>query len=124
MYFGKIKNTENEWGFDVFTNTFETYITISDAEHMRVISEANTNGKLISGDEDGNPILVDPPPPTEEEVTEQRIDELQSYLSSTDWYAIRQADEGTPIPPEIKTKRAEARIEISELRETLSSSHE
>ncbi len=124
MYFGKIKNTENEWGFDVSTTTFETYITISDSEHMRIINEANSNGKLISGDEDGNPILVDPPAPTEEEIAEQRINELQGYLTSTDWYVIRFADEGTPIPSEIQTKRAESRIEISELREMISSSHE
>ena len=123
MYFGRLKNTD-EWGFDVFTSSFESYITIDDAEHMSIISAANSQGKLIKGDENGNPILVDPPPPTEQEIAKQRINELQNYLTSTDWYAIRCADEGTPIPADIKTKRAEARVEISQLRETLSASEQ
>ena len=123
MYFGRIKNTD-EWGFDVFTTTFESYKTIDDARHMEIISAANSQGKLIKGDEDGNPILVDPPEPTAEERAEQRINELQGYLSSTDWYAIRCADEGTPIPADIKTRRAEARVEISQLRETLAAQNE
>lgn len=117
MLFGKIKNTDDEWGFDVIEATFETYRTVSPAEHMSIIEEANKQGKIIKGDKDGNPILIDPPPLTEEEISEQRIGELQSYLRETDWYAIRQADEGTPIPDVIKQKRHDAREEISALRE-------
>ena len=52
-------------------------------------------------------------------VKEQRINELESYLQKTDWYAIRQADTGTPIPEEIKTNRQQARSEISALRAVL-----
>lgn len=117
MLFGKIKNTDDEWGFDVFEKTFDTFITISSSEHLNIIKAANTQGKLIKGDKDGKPILVDPPEPTEKEKNEQRINELESYLRITDWYAIRQADTGTPIPEEIKTKRQQARTEISALRE-------
>lgn len=46
-----------------------------------------------------------------------KISEHQSYLSSTDWYAIRFADEGVAIPEDIKAKRQEAREEISRLRD-------
>lgn len=116
VFFGKIKGTENEWGFDIFEKTFESYIEVDDDEHMSIIEKANNEGKLISGDKDGNPILVDPPPPTDEEVKQSRLNELESYLSQTDWYAIRFADTGEPIPEGIKQKRQDARNEISKLR--------
>lgn len=56
----------------------------------------------------------DPPDPKEEAMS--RISELQSYLSSTDWYVPRSMETGEPIPEEIRKKRAEAREEISKLR--------
>lgn len=121
MYFGKIKKTEDEWGFDVFTETFESYKSIDSETHMKIIEEANAEGKIIKGDKEGNPILVEPPPPTEEEIKQQRLAELERYLQTTDWYAIRFADSGTPIPEEIKSKRQKAREEISTLREILNS---
>ena len=117
MFFGKIKNTDDEWGFDVFAQTFESHIEIDNKEHMNIIERANNECKMIKGDKDGNPVLVDYPPPTEEENTQNRINELESYLASTDWYAIRSADNGTKIPEEIKQKRESARLEISTLRE-------
>jgi len=57
----------------------------------------------------------DPPDPKEEALS--RIRELQSYLDSTDWYVPRSMETGEPIPEEVKKKRAEAREEISRLRE-------
>lgn len=119
MFFGKIKNTDNEWGFDVFETTFESYIEIDDNTHMSIVEQANAQQKLITGDENGQPILVDPPAPTPEEIARQRIDELESYLTSTDWYAIRYADTGVEVPADIKQQRQLAREEISTLRESL-----
>ena len=116
MLFGKIKGTENEWGFDIFETTFESFIEIDNDEHIKIIDEANASGKRISGDKDGKPVLVDPPKPSEKENAEQRISELISYLKYTDWYVIRFAEEGTPIPDEIRVNRHSARTEISELR--------
>lgn len=116
VFFGKIKGTKNEWGFDVFETTFESYIEVNDDEHFAFIEKANNEGKLISGDKNGNPILIDPPTPTEEEQARQRVAELERYLTQTDWYAIRFADTGEPIPTEIKQKRQEVRDEISSLR--------
>ncbi len=52
----------------------------------------------------------------EEQRKQQRIAELEQYLKSTDWYAIRFADTGEEYPAEIKTARQEAREEISQLR--------
>ena len=119
MYFGKIKNTEDEWGFDVFESTFENSIEVSDKEHESFIERANAEGKRFKGDKEGKPILVDPPEPTKEELAKLKTIELQNYLRETDWYAIRFADTGEPIPEEIKKKRQEARDEVSKLKEDL-----
>lgn len=116
MYFGKIKNTDDEWGFDVFTSNFESYVTVDDSEHLSIVNQANSEGKLIKGDSDGNPILVNPPEPTDYEKAQSRISELEQFLTETDWYAIRFADTGEEIPAEIKKNRQEARNEISRLR--------
>ena len=118
MFFGKVKDTDT-WGFDVFDTNFESFIELSDGEHMSIINKANSTGKLISGDADGNPILVDPPEPTEEEKIQQELQNLESFLTETDWYAIRYADTGEEIPTDIKQKRQKARDRISELRNLL-----
>jgi hypothetical protein len=120
MLFGKIKGSENEWGFSLTSKNLESFIEMDDKSHMEIVDKANQEGKLIKGDKNGNPVLVDPPPPTEEEVNRNRISELENYLKKTDWYVIRYADSGTSIPDEIKQKRAAARIEISKLREIVS----
>lgn len=46
----------------------------------------------------------------------ERITELEAYLSSTDWYAVRFAETGREIPEAIRQKREAARLEISTLR--------
>ena len=50
MFFGKIKGTNDEWGFDVFNSNFESFIEIDKAKHMSIVNEANSKGKLIKGD--------------------------------------------------------------------------
>lgn len=56
-------------------------------------------------------------PEKPQEITNQeRISELEEYLTVTDWYAIRFADTGEEIPTEIKKARQDAREEISKLR--------
>lgn len=35
--------------------------------------------------------------------------EAQAYLDSTDWYVVRFAETGVPVPVEVTTKRAAAR---------------
>ena len=56
------------------------------------------------------------PAKPQEIINQERIAELEKYLSDTDWYAIRFADTGEEYPAEIKTARQEARDEISQLR--------
>lgn len=117
-YFGKIKNTD-EWGFDCFETSFDEYVEVTDEEHNSLVEQAQAQGKWIGGNENGNPILIDPPQPSEEELIEARIKELEFFLSSTDWYVIRFADTGEAIPSEIKQQRQDARDEISRLRNNL-----
>jgi hypothetical protein len=118
MFFGKLKNN-GDWGFFPLKDRFEKCIEIDDKAHMELIEKANSTGKLISGDKKGNPILVDPPKPTEEEIAKSKINQLELYLKETDWYVIRYSDSGIEIPKEVKSKRQEAREEISKLRESI-----
>ena len=60
--------------------------------------------------------IVEIPQPSEAELKQSRIAELESYLASTDWYAIRESETGIDIPADIKQARADARTEISTLR--------
>lgn len=39
----------------------------------------------------------------------KKIDQCEAYLNKTDWYITRVADNGTPIPVQIKTNRELAR---------------
>lgn len=119
VLFGKLKDTDVYY-FGLHKESFDSFIEMSDDEHKKWLDKANKEGKTFSADKKGKPVLVDypePPEPSEEEKKKRRIDELENYLLSTDWYAIRFADTGTAIPEEIKKKRQEARDEISRLRD-------
>ena len=56
------------------------------------------------------------PAKPQEIINQERIAELEEYLKSTDWYAIRFADTGEEMPADIKKARQEVRDEISRLR--------
>lgn len=43
------------------------------------------------------------------EAKKAKINQCKSYLTSTDWYVVRKADNGTVIPSEISTNRELAR---------------
>ena len=76
--------------------------------------EGNTTAKTIRRFQ-----IVRNAEPTTNELNERRISELENYLNSTDWYAVRYAETGVEIPDDIKTARQAARDEISALREQL-----
>ena len=46
------------------------------------------------------------------------LKELETYLSSTDWYAVRFAETGKAIPEDVILARQSARDKISELKAT------
>lgn len=64
----------------------------------------------------GNEFVLDIDAKAIEKQNQEKISELEEYLKSTDWYAIRFADTGEEIPADIKKARQEARDEISKLR--------
>lgn len=79
--------------------------------------EGNTTAKTIRRFQ-----IVRNAEPTTNELNERRMSELESYLNSTDWYAVRYAETGVEIPDDIKTARQAARDEISTLREQITPS--
>jgi len=89
-------------------------VEITAAEHAALL-EGQSQGKVIVADENGYPILVDPPAPTEEELQVVKNQEARAYLASTDWYVIRHQETGVAIPEEIAIKRQEAREQIIEV---------
>lgn len=105
-----------EYGSYTEISALISYVEIGDNEWMSIVNRANSENKIITPYKDGYPVLADPPEPTQEEQVVERIRQLENYLSSTDWYILRYQETGTPEPEEIKQKRAEARAEISQLR--------
>ena len=110
IYYGLI---DDHYGFDTTPSRMSSYVAIPRTEHHKLIE----SGMDIKPDENGYPINVPYPEPSEEEKAQTEISELESYLNSTDWYATRFAEVGKEIPIEIKEKREQARVRISELRE-------
>lgn len=118
MLYGKMK-TSDDYGFrfEGDEGMFESYVTIDDDDHWNLVQKANKENKMIVPDDKGYPTLTDRPSPKEEEIAKNKLFELTHYLNSTDWYVIRFAEEGIPIPTEVKEKRHQSRCEISKLRE-------
>lgn len=85
------------------------------ADEHRTLLEGQSQGKLIQSDENGYPLLADPPAPTEEALQVVKNQEARAYLTSTDWYVIRHQETGVAIPEEIAIKRQEAREQIIEV---------
>ena len=84
------------------------------AEDHAALMDGQSNGKLIDFDEAGYPFLADPAPPTEEQLQQQANTEARAYLASTDWYVIRLQETGEPVPEDILTERAAARVRVIE----------
>lgn len=64
--------------------------------------------------------LIKSPLPTPEIVLlKQELKKLKVFLTETDWYVIRAADNGTPAPEEIAAQRERARTRINEIQQLL-----
>jgi hypothetical protein len=88
-------------------------VEITAEQHSELI-EGQSQGKRIVADENGRPVLADPPEPTPEEIQAAKNAEARAYLSSTDWYVVRFAETGTEIPEDILAARQAARDSIVE----------
>ncbi len=114
MFYGEFQ--DGTWGSDDNKERFKTWKEIPTDEWIEFLCEAENQGKLVDHDSDGNPVMVDPPEPTETEKATAKINELKSYLASTDYVAAKIA-EGAATKEEyadVLTKRAEARAEIND----------
>lgn len=70
-------------------------------------------GKTIAADDAGRPVAVTPPPPIPT-VADVKA-EARRRLAATDWYAIRKADTGQPMPDGVATYRAAVRAASSDI---------
>lgn len=118
------------WGFyfDDQKDSLKKYFELTREEHMALMDGQST-GKVITFHDDKKPTLEDPPPPTEKELAEQEIRQLKSYLSETDYVAIKIAEgavtaEESEKYAQITEKRQQARKKINELETKIETSSE
>jgi hypothetical protein len=88
-------------------------VPVSNQEHAALM-KGQSEGKVIRPDNNGRPVLTDPPGPTPEQIQAAKNAEARAYLSETDWYVVRHAETGQAIPQEITQARAAARDSIVE----------
>lgn len=55
----------------------------------------------------------------EQSAIKKEIRENQKFLDDTDWYVVRQSETETPVPEDVATARANARVIINNLRQNL-----
>lgn len=83
------------------------------------VNEKYLDAVLEEGDVIDENYIVDKTPPTitaeDIKADNQRAvrENAKKYLTDTDWYATRKAETGKPIPEDILTKRAQARLDAS-----------
>ena len=83
-----------------------------DARLLSIDDEAELRGgKRARYDDDGNLEFFTPPP-----TKEQQIAALERELADSDWYVVRFAETGVPVPAEVSARRAEIRETISQLK--------
>ena len=106
------------WGFyfDDQKDSLKKYFELTHEEH-NALMEGQCKGKVITFHDDKKPTLEEPPPPTEAERARWRIRELKSYLSQTDYVAIKisEGEAEASEYAEVLAKRKAARKEINEL---------
>ncbi|QLG96684.1 tail fiber assembly protein (plasmid) [Pseudomonas yamanorum] len=87
--------------YDPAENTFvpQDAIEISDEDHLSLL-EGQTTGKLITANKKGYPVLVDPPPLSQEVLTANERDWRSQQLTLTDGVVTRHRDE---LEEDVKT---------------------
>jgi hypothetical protein len=86
-------------------------VEITDEQYSSLF-DGQAQGKIISPDENGFPVLLDPPAPSASELQEIANTQARAFLASTDWYVTRNIETGASIPTEITTQRQQARASI------------
>ena len=99
------------------TQQIQTIKDIGDIPDGSALLSADDETELLEGksaklDDDGNLVFFTLFPTKEEQIAV-----LEKELADTDWYVVRHAETGVAIPEQITTRRAELRIQISQLKE-------
>ena len=87
-------------------------------EYWQELLDGQSQGKQIISNEDGYPILADPPSPSQSELDAREIASLKAYLSSTDYIYPKCLELGLDVNieyAEVVQKRKEARARIQTL---------
>lgn len=110
MYYSP--STKSFYDESVHGNTMpHDVVEITKQKHEELLA-FQSSGKIIEPNAQGEPCESERPDPTESELQKEKDTKNRLYLKETDWYVVRQMDDGTPIPEDVKTKRAEARAAI------------
>ena len=83
-------------------------VEVDGALFFQTISENDGVWSLVNGEIVKLPF----PPPSAEQVQSRTNAEARAYLLSTDWYVVRFAESGVPIPDDIMTARKAARESV------------
>lgn len=83
-------------------------LEVKDALFFQTINETDSVWSLV----DGAIVKLPLPDPTAEELQEKINKESRAYLNSTDWYVVRFAESGVPIPDDIMAARKTARESV------------
>ena len=105
------------WKDGFYLEQTEGSVTITD-EYWQELLDGQSQGKQIVSNEDGYPILVDPPAPSQSELDAREIASLKAYLSSTDYIYPKCLELGLDVNveyTEVVQKRKEARARIQTL---------
>lgn len=119
MIYAGTKDGEH-YGFYLEKGGLSDYVELTRDEHMALM-DGQASGKVITFHKGAKPTLEAPPPPTEAEKARQRIGGLKTFLSQTDYVAIKIAEGAASADDyaDVLAKRKAARTEINEL-ETVS----
>src|SRR5690606_20629371 len=66
-------------------------VEITQQQHTALL-QGQSEGKVITADENGRPVLADPPIPTQQQLSIARIFELKKLLSETDYKVMPDYD--------------------------------
>lgn len=94
---------------------FEIGQTVAKENYTASAAWCNQHGAHIEKQNGAYVIVQNAPVP--EPSLEDKVAARKKYLAETDWYAVRLAETGKPIPEDILSARQAARNEIDALRE-------
>ena len=89
-------HTESGWPDEAIAITDEDWTLLLDGQ---------AEGKRMKVNDDGTPELVDPPPPSADELAARLRARRNAALAATDWVALRDYEQGKPTSPALGTYR-------------------